>query len=227
MVAERVQRLAADGCQFPGPQARRTLIHERTGLLAGPGGRVVAHPALAHLDPLRHRAVRHLNLLRQPFPPPYRGVVAEQHAFGTRRLTDGVDDLAPHRLESRAEQLQYHPTVVPVRNERRQPVTFAVHQPVRSGVHLSSPGNRGADPFLPPCVIHFPLGALQQPEPDLGRGRMQRLPEEASSLINHANQPGPVRRAHHVAAKNPRVSPVPAGRTAGRDGGRVGRVRVD
>ena len=183
MIGEAVQRAAARAGELRGKEAVGPLVEEGAGLLAGPGGREVADPALAHFDLLGHAAVGERDLLRQALPPPHRRIVPQQDPLGREDVHDGGDDVGAQGLEAGGEQLGHDPPVVAVDDERRKPVTLGVDHAVGGGVDAGPAREAGGQPLAPPGAVHGPLARLEQSEPDLRGGRVERLADEFPARI--------------------------------------------
>ena len=57
------------------------------------------------------------------------------------------------------------------------------------GVDTGAPSRTRREALAPPGGIHWAIGPLQQAQPDLGRGRVERLPDEPAARIVHRHEP--------------------------------------
>lgn len=147
-----------------------TLVQERAGLLAGPGGGEVSDGSFPDLHTFRDASPGELHVLAQRFVPAHRRVVPEEDAVRFQDLTHRGEDVAPHGFEAGGEELHDNPAVVPVHDERGERVAFSVHHAVGTRVDAGAPGQRPTEPLHPPCRIDRSRRGLEQPEGDLRRG---------------------------------------------------------
>ena len=196
VVGEAVERPPARAREPAGQEAVGPLIEKGARSSVRPRARPGSGPPPSRTSiSLGHGARAPAPTRRvEPLAPAHRRVVAEQDAVGLEELDQRVDDRLAHRLEAGGEQLDHQPAVVAVHHQRGETVALAVDQPVGGRVDAGSAGRRGGEVLPPPRRVHRAIGALEQPQPDLGCGRVERLADEpAARVVDRA--PGPARPA--------------------------------
>src|SRR4029450_5139253 len=93
----------------------------------------VSDSVFVHFDLARYVARDESGLTWQSFTRSHRWIVARENAVGAGELERCGPDVITVVLESRAQQLDDEPAIVPIADERRQAVTFAVDEPVGGG----------------------------------------------------------------------------------------------
>src|SRR5205823_12085365 len=88
------------------------------------------------------------------------------------------------------QQLRDDPRSVAVDDERGQAVRFGVHHAPRARVDaVAAPGGRG-NALRPPRRIDGLFAAGEQPQPDLGLRRVERLAEELAFAVGDGDDAG-------------------------------------
>ena len=95
---------------------------------------MVVDAAFADLDPGGDGAVQHVDALLEPFEQPDAGIVAREDPGRRRELDEQLPDVRQQPIGRLRERLQHEVVAVPIDDERRQQIGFAVHEPVRRRV---------------------------------------------------------------------------------------------
>ena len=222
VIAEAVERASA--CDAADERSVLALIQEGPGLLASPRCRQVSDTVFVRFDLVGHRSVEELDRGGKPFLHAERDVVAGEDAFGSEEFAQRHDDVRSKVLESGAHQLHDEPSVIPVDDERRDSVSFAVHESERVRFVLEAGSARdGALELAPPprCIDGDVGVAFDQPERDLRARAPEGGAEPLTALIGDMDSPGVcIGPLQHVAAEDPRMAIGPTSSSlVGDDGG--------
>ena len=107
--------------------------------------------------------MQRVDALLETFEQAYARVVARQNAGGRRQLGEQSRDLRETPIHRLRERLHDEVLRVAVHDQRRQPVRFAMDEPVRGGVD--------------PKRVAVPDGGCEPLTPEVGPGRHVRVGE--------------------------------------------------
>ncbi len=190
MVGEEVERAAAGTGVLSNERSVLALIEKRAGFLPGPRRGEILHTILDNLDNLGNLPLGEHHLRRQPLVAPHPGVVAKQNPFRSERGGDSRNDVRARGLEPCRQQLRDDPRPVAVDDERGQAVTFGVHDAPGARADAVAATGCGGNALRPPRRIDGFFAAGEQPQPDLGVRRVERLAEELAFAVGDGDDAG-------------------------------------
>ena len=115
---------------------------------------VVLDPALDHGHRLRHLAGQHLDPLLEPLEQPRPRVVAREDAARVQQILERRDDQRQQAIHPLRQRLDDEVLAVPIDDERRQEIRFAVDQPIRRRVDRERLAERDRRLDAPPHQRH-------------------------------------------------------------------------
>ena len=139
VVAEAIEQAAAR-VQRRG-RAVLPLIEEQARLLSPPQIHVVLDPVLGDDHRLGHLARQHVDALLQAFEQPRARIVARENAARLQPARQASRRRRQQAVHALRQRLDDEIVAVPIDDERRQQVGFAVNQPIGGRVDVERPRN--------------------------------------------------------------------------------------
>ena len=229
VVAEAIE--CASASALADQDAILALVEERTSLLPVMRCGEEADAVFVHLDLVGYRATQELDADWQALLGTERDVIARENPGRLEQFVEHVDDDVAKRLESGAHELHDEPTIVPIADERGACVALAMHEAVRvrdAGKRCAQRDGVADARAPPPMVEHSVRIVVDHAQGDLRRRAPESDADRFPALVVHADcASGSGWSLYDVAAKDPRMSALPATRAFGGHDGDVGSGRRD
>ena len=163
------------------------LVEKQPRLLTVPHVDVVFHARFAHGDRLGHLARQQIHALLEALQQTRAGVVPRQNPFRVEQIVQRGDDCRRQPVHTLRQGLQNEVVAVPVDDEGRQQIRFAVDEPVCRGIDRQrrAETNRRLQTTANERVVGHAVAVREHADGDLRSIAVERLPERPTSGSAH------------------------------------------